>query len=188
MGLSGAIPPQGLLEMRGTRGRWLMACLVVVWLLTTAAAWGRTPAAMPEVEGVVVRVVDGDTLRFQPSQPGAPELAVRLIGVDAPESCQPWGRQALQALRRAVEGRAGTLRLQGVDVYRRTLAVLWVEGRDVNRWLIEAGHAWAWRDRPGVGLYLDAEPAAIASRRGLHGRDDAQPPWVFRSENGRCRR
>lgn len=178
-GLFGALRRQGALRL---------ACLAAVWVLTTGAACARSPSTLTEVEGVIVRVVDGDTLRFQPSGPGAPELAVRLIGVDAPETCQPWGPQARQALRRAVEGRAGTLRLQGVDVYRRTLAVLWVDERDINRWLVEAGHAWAWRDRPGVGLYLDAEPGAIAGRRGLHASGDAQPPWRFRSEHGRCRR
>jgi micrococcal nuclease len=188
MGLNARVGRHGLFGGLRCQGAWRLLCLAAVCWLMTGAAFARSPPALTEVEGVIVRVVDGDTLRFQPSRHGAPELAVRLIGVDAPESCQPWGRQALQALRRAVEGRAGTLRLQGVDVYRRTLAVLWVEGRDINRWLVEAGHAWAWRDRPGVGLYLDAEPGAIAGQRGLHASGDAQPPWTFRSEHGRCRR
>lgn len=179
---------QGLLRLvRHLRAppHWLA---LIALLLLACAAWGRAPAALPEVEGVIVRVVDGDTLRFQPVQTGAPELAVRLRGIDAPESCQPWGPQARQALRQAVQGRRGRLQLHGVDEYRRTLGVVWVDGRDVNRWLVEAGHAWAWRDRGGVGLYLDAEALAITGRRGLHARDDAQPPWTFRRENGRCRR
>ncbi len=188
MGLSAAVGRQGPSGIPRRAAAWRAVCLSAVWLLTTGAAGGRSPATPPELEGVIVRVVDGDTLRFQPSAPGAPELAVRLRGVDAPESCQPWGPQARQALRAAAEGRAGRLQLHGIDEYRRTLAVLWVDGRDLNRWLVEAGHAWAWRDRAGRGLYLDAEPRAIAARRGLHAREDAQPPWAFRSENGRCRR
>jgi len=179
---------QGLLRMaRQLRAppHWLA---LLALLLLACAAWGRAPAALPEVEGAIVRVVDGDTLRFQPAQTGAPELAVRLRGIDAPESCQPWGPKARQALRQAAQGRRGRLQLHGVDEYRRTLGVLWVDGRDVNRWLVASGHAWAWRDRGGVGLYLDAEALAIAGRRGLHARDDAQPPWTFRRENGRCRR
>ena len=138
--------------------------------------------------GQVTRVVDGDTLWFQPDEPGEPLVAVRLRGIDAPETCQAWGRQAAAALREQVQGQPVTLRTHGQDDYRRTLGTLSVAGVDLNATLVAQGHAWAWRDANGRSPYLQPESDARSARRGAHADPGAETPWGFRQRHGRCRR
>lgn len=171
---------------------WGAAAVVALWMalvVALALALVSAAAAAPrELTGIVARVVDGDTLVFRPATAGEPEIAVRLRGIDAPESCQVWGTQARQALRQWAEGREAILQVHGQDDYRRTLAVLRVDGDDLNRRLVLEGHAWAYLDRGGRGIYTEQEQQARVARRGLHASAAAQPPWDFRRENGRCRR
>lgn len=170
-------------------GVWLLVFgAFVVWLLSVLAASAVAATPLREVPGTVGRVVDGDTLWFHPAAPGEPALAVRLRGIDAPESCQAWGAQARRALRDQAEGRAAVLQLHGQDEYRRTLGVLFVAGADLNARLVEDGHAWAWLDRADRGLYTAQQQRARAASRGLHADPAAQAPWSFRREHGRCRR
>jgi endonuclease YncB( thermonuclease family) len=138
--------------------------------------------------GQVTRVVDGDTLWFQPDEPGEPLVAVRLRGIDAPETCQAWGRQATAALREQVQGRPVTLRTHGQDDYRRTLGTLSVGDVDINARLVTQGHAWAWRDAHGRSPYLQQEASAHANRHGLHADPAAETSWDFRRRHGRCAR
>ena len=192
------------------RLRWGAAVIVLLWLAALALGLGlalwmlAAPAqagqvahvahvahvaqvATRQVPGHVSRVVDGDTLWFQPAEPGQPLVAVRLRGIDAPESCQPWGRQATAALREQVQGRPAVLRTHGQDDYRRTLGTVYVAGLDINAALVAQGHAWAWRDSRGRSPYLKQEAAARAAGRGAHASQGAEPPWEFRHRHGRCR-
>jgi endonuclease YncB( thermonuclease family) len=160
----------------------LAAALCLAW--STAGAY----AAARVLPGQVTRVVDGDTLWFQPDELGEPLVAVRLRGIDAPETCQAWGRQATAALREQAQGRPATLRTHGQDDYRRTLGTLSVGGVDVNAALVAQGHAWAWRDVYGRSPYLQQEAAARSSLAGVHADAAAETPWDFRQRHGRCRK
>jgi endonuclease YncB( thermonuclease family) len=137
--------------------------------------------------GQVTRVVDGDTLWFQPDEAGHPLVAVRLRGIDAPETCQAWGRQATAALRQQVQGRPVSLRIHGQDDYRRTLGTVTVAGVNLNAALVAQGHAWAWRDARGRSPYLKQEASARSARLGAHADLAAEAPWDFRRRHGRCR-
>jgi endonuclease YncB( thermonuclease family) len=154
-----------------------------LWMIATTAQ-----AASRQLQGQVTRVVDGDTLWFQPDEVGQPLVAVRLRGIDAPETCQPWGRQATAALRQQVQGRPATLRTHGQDDYRRTLGTVTVAGVNLNAALVAQGHAWAWRDAHGRSPYLRREASARATGLGLHAQSGAEAPWDFRLRHGRCAR
>lgn len=162
---------------------WAAALSIMGWQPVWAAS-----AAPRVLSGQVTRVVDGDTLWFQPAGDGEPLVAVRLRGIDAPESCQAWGRQAAAALREQAQGRPATLRIHGQDDYRRTLGTLSVGAVDINGALVSQGHAWAWRDAHGRSPYLQQEAAALSARQGLHGIPAAETPWDFRLRHGRCRK
>jgi micrococcal nuclease len=129
-----------------------------------------------------------DTLWFQPEPADRPLIAVRLRGIDAPETCQAAGPQSRAALKAEVEGRPVTLRTHGADDYRRVVGTVRRDAVDINRLLVQRGHAWAWRDARGRGPYVTDELAARTEGRGLFADPRAEPPWEFRRERGRCGR
>src|SRR5690606_23531611 len=87
------------------------------------------------------RVVDGDTILFEP------DMRVRLIGVNAPESVkpespvEPFGPEASQFTKEFLRG--GVARLEydreRFDQYGRPLAYVWVDDRLLNDELLRAG-------------------------------------------------
>lgn len=117
-------------------------------LLLTRRYWetpGQRAPSQPPAAGTleVVRVVDGDTILF------APDLRVRLIGVNAPESVkpdspvEPWGAEASDFTREFLAGGAARLEYdrERTDQYGRTLAYVWVGDRMLNEELLRAGLA-----------------------------------------------
>ena len=78
---------------------------------------------------------------------------VRLLKIDAPESfrscCERELVMGLKAKERlAALARSGPLKVErhGQDRYRRTLARVYVGGRDLGQVLIQEGLALPWRD------------------------------------------
>jgi micrococcal nuclease len=119
--------------------------LVVLFLVRYFS--GELPPTPPEPlsPGVhrLVRVVDGDTLIFQP------HATVRLIGVDTPETVkpehpvEPFGTEATAFTRKFLA--SGEARLsfdrERVDRFGRFLAYVWVDERMLNEELLRAGLA-----------------------------------------------
>lgn len=165
-----------------------LAFLLFVALLAAPVSWAqRSPPKAELVEGKVVRVTDGDSLWFQPTEAQRPHLVVRLHNIDAPEICQEGGPQARDQLREWALNRPGTLRVIGMDDYGRTVGVLLQGSVNLNVRMVEEGHAWSTRDKRGRGPHLKEEKMARALRRGLHG-SSSEPvmPKDFRRTNGPC--
>lgn len=147
-------------------------------LLAILAAW------------TVVKVSDGDTIWVEPISDlriadctiaNKERVKVRLNKIDAPESDQPWGKEATAALKALVDGREVELKGEEVDRFGRRLAVVMVDGEDLNLRLVKEGHAWHWRfDKDAA--YRAAEEEARAARRGLW-RDEAPvEPFLWRKQ------
>ena len=152
---------------------WLLAALLLLPLSVACAA---------DLTGRVVAVNDGDTLTVL--LPENVSLRVRLTEIDAPESGQPYGNRAKQALSALVFGQEVRLATRGKDRYGRTLARLSCEGLDVNAELVRQGAAWAFRRYLTDPSLLVLEEEARTERRGLWALPEAErrPPWVV----GRC--
>lgn len=164
---------------------------IALALLTGAALTASAPAALARapaatLEGTVTRVIDGDSLLLQ--APGAPPVEIRLLGIDAPEGCQPGGPQAREALAEYVLDKAVTARTQGRDHYGRTLATLTVDGLNVNQRMVAEGQAWSSRAKWNRGPFVAQEKMAQALKRGLHASPGALMPAEFRRRNGPCQR
>lgn len=152
-----------------------MLCLCAV-----AAAHG----AKHQLDGKVTWVSDGDSLWVTPAGGAAVEL--RLNGVDAPEICQPWGEQAKQALAELVMGKAVRVETVGRDSHGRTLGTVFVDQLNVNKKLVQEGHAWSTRYKHDRGPYVADERMAKALNRGLNQGGGAVMPKDFRRDHGPC--
>ena len=128
----------------------------------------------------VERVVDGDTIII------APEVRVRLIGVDTPETVrpdhpvEPFGPEASTFTRSFLRG--GTVRLtfdrERFDRYRRHLAYVWVDGRMLNEELLRAGLGrWASTFHYSVPMknrFKAAQQEAQEAGRGIWSQEPVQ--------------
>lgn len=156
--------------------------LILVLLACTAgSAFARDN---PPVEGVVTKVIDGDTLVVQIA--GKPPLDVRLKDIDAPEICQAHGPEAKKALEEFALGKTASVVTSARDSYGRTIAALTIEGQSVSKRMVEEGHAWSVRFKYDRGPLVKQERQAKALNRGLHQQFGALNPKDFRRTQGPC--
>jgi micrococcal nuclease len=144
---------------------------LVVALALISTAW----AAPRPLAGLVVKIVDGDTIHVRVD---AHVEKVRYIGVNTPEvhhptrGEEPGGREASEVNRRLVAGRHVRLELdvQSRDRYGRLLAYVWVGETMVNAELVRQGYAQVMTVPPNVRyqrLFLDLQRDARQAGRGL---------------------
>ena len=134
--------------------------------------------ALADVTARVVEVVDGDTIRVLDD---GDEVTVRLEGIDAPESDQPFGDAATRYVAGAVVGERVRVVEHGEDYLGRTIGeVLTAEGENLNRVLVDEGFAW-WFERYNDDDSLgDLQATARAREAGLWAGDDPIAPWDWR--------
>lgn len=98
----------------------------------------------------------------------------RLWGIDAPERDQTcrrdrrsWecGAQAIQALERLIGRNTVICRTLELDRFRREVALCYLGGEEINRWMVANG--WAIAYRRFSEAYVPEEDEARAARRGL---------------------
>lgn len=162
----------------------MITCIVLILqilLLAGTASAGRT------VEGTVRTVYDGDTVLLATRDKS--RLKVRLYGIDAPETKkpdrpgQPYGDLSRQALMSKIKGRRVTAEIVDIDQYRRAVAVIRRDGRDINREMVAEGMAWAYRrylQGAYASEYIRSETIARSRRAGLWNESNPRPPWDFR--------
>ncbi len=163
--------------------RRLVACALAAGVLHVSLVWGATPPRTAEkaVSGNA-RVIDGDTIEVEGTR-------IRLEGIDAPETGQRCARRMLgnwacgaaatEALSRLVEGKRVECTPRGVDKYNRMLGVCFVDGRDVNAWMVRKGLAWAFVRYSQA--YVAEERAARAEHIGIW-QADTETAWDYRAK------
>jgi len=169
---------------RAARGAVMARLLLTAAVIAVPTGAEAARAAKPLV-GEVTMVADGDSLFLRVAE-DLPPVEIRLHGIDAPERCQPFGPEALEGLRGYVVGHTVTAEPQGKDRYGRTLAVLTVDGLNVNERMVAEGYAWSLQGRSGKGPYLKQQRVAQALHRGLFADRSAQQPADFRRQHGPC--
>lgn len=125
-------------------------------------------------------IIDDDTLDIRGER-------LRLFALDAPELGQPWwdedgrdhdaGRLAKDVLKELVAGRRLSVRVLREDQYRRSIAIVRVDGRDIGRTLVSRGWAFA---APGSNRYKRAQASARRGKKGLW-RGELEMPWDYRA-------
>jgi endonuclease YncB( thermonuclease family) len=133
--------------------------------------------------GVVIVVIDGDTVLFKPDHTHPTSRAfmkVRLADIDAPEHDQPHGEAATRALAALALNQRAQMDIVATDAYGRKVARLTVGALAVNAELVRRGFAWTSTRYRRDAVLMEAQREARRARRGLW--QDAAPtaPWVWR--------
>lgn len=142
-----------------------------------------TQSAVVGVEGeraLVTKVVDGDTIVVND------ELTVRFVGVDTPETVDPWrpvgcfGKEASNETKSLLVGKEVILQkdISETDKYGRLLRLIFLPLDDgqtlfVNDYLVREGFAKVYTYPPDVKYdkqFKQAETAAREEKRGLWGK------------------
>jgi len=159
----------------------LLLAATVLAACTTALPPATDPSApgSPVLVGTVVKVTDGDTIKVQLS---SGPITVRFGYIDAPEHDQPWGAQATAALTRRLGGQQVELEVETQDRYERLVAVVYLRGENMNAWLVQQGHAWAYRAYLKEASYCVWESDARQARLGLWSAatSSTHAPWEWR--------
>lgn len=166
---------------------WRKRLVLATGLALTLAVWGTGAAHARETwVGWVSWVIDGDTvllLREGQTEP----VKLRIDGIDAPESCQPGGAEAREAMVvLALRKRVQVLDL-GQDSYGRQVGRLSQDGVDLGAEMVRTGMAWAYRFHTGKGPYAGLQRQAQQQKTGLFGQAERpMSPPVFRKFHGAC--
>ena len=165
---------------------------LTIVLAVSTVCFGKEP--IRTIEGTVSKITDGDTIHVTDSL--GTKVKVRFYGIDAPETeksnkrtrhiskvGQPYGEEAYRALQGKLQRQRVRLDIMDVDRYGRTVSVVWLGDRNINKEMVSEGWAWAYRqylDRPHASEYIQAEEQARSQRLGLWQQNNPQPPWKFR--------
>ncbi len=130
-------------------------------------------AQRPSFVGRVVGVSDGDTIRVLREGGGAKkEIKVRLHGVDAPESKQPFGTRSKQFTSDMVFRKTVRVEVRDTDRYGRTVGWVTLGGKSLNLESVRAGMAWWYRQyAKGEKALEKAEAEARAAKRPMGGSE-----------------
>lgn len=171
----------------------VLAGLIAALALPNPAAHARTRATL--IQGIIVKVRDGDTLQMLTDT--GQRIEVRLNAIDAPEKASnKGGRGQPQAERSRINlaqlslRRRATLHRTTMDRYGRHVGMLAIdtsEGEvDAGWWQLRTGFAWVYPrylDEIPLRLrarYRDAQAQAREERLGVWVDASPTPPWEWR--------
>jgi micrococcal nuclease len=152
------------------------------------------------VDGLVVGVAEGDRLTVNSY---GNEIQVRLYGVAAPQIAkidnfsglykpgQPYGDDAFRALSSKILHQQVKVEIRRTLVAKKddpkqiALAVVYLDGRNINLEMIAEGWGWAYKKyltRMDAAHYGAFERMAKSRKNGLWVQQNPQPPWCFKPQ------
>ncbi|HDS6873625.1 TPA: thermonuclease family protein [Citrobacter koseri] len=166
--------------------RILLSVILFLFTAFQSANAGGIPGALAgilstlnqEIQGKVIRVLDGDTIEvLQDKKP----IRVRLANIDAPEKKQAFGRWSTNQLKALLVGQSVTVSYTQTDRYGRIIGrVFTMNGTEASRFMVQSGAAWVY-ERYNVDESLPAlQREAQEQKRGLWADPKPVPPWEWR--------
>jgi endonuclease YncB( thermonuclease family) len=148
-------------------------------MLAVLALLAAQAVSAAEIAGHVVGIAIGDTLTVL--NDARQQVRVRLAEIDTPESRQPYGSRAQQALSDLAFGKTVRVVVQDTDRYGRTVGRIRAGAADVNAEMVRQGAAWVYRQYSRDPALLRLEAEARAARRGLWALPEAErtPSWEW---------
>ncbi len=149
------------------------SCFLIIFLLLF-------PSLSYAGQFTVIKVSDGDTVQAQGHDI---EIKVRLVGIDAPELSrrknqpgQPYSQKSKKYLADLVLNKVVDIQGYGLDRYGRVLAVITLDGMNVNLEMVKVGLAEVYQGKPPNGFdlkpYRKAVKEARADKRGMWSQGD----------------
>ena len=133
-----------------------------------------------------IKVSDGDTMNVQKVENGkvvGEIVKIRMFGIDAPEKTQDYGIESKQALEKLVNGKTLEIEEKNRDRYGRTVAVVYVNGKNVNEEMVKNGNAWWYQEYDKKDTKMQAyQENAKKNKLGLFGKRGYVEPWNYRKE------
>jgi endonuclease YncB( thermonuclease family) len=127
--------------------------------------------------GKCVGVHDGDTISVMKA---GRAVKIRLEDIDCPELGQDFGTRAKQFTSALVFGKDVEVKEYSRDIYRRTVARVYIGGQDVSLDLVKAGLAWHFKKYSSDPVLAEAEVEARKAKIGLWSMPNPIPPWEYR--------
>lgn len=158
----------------------LVRCFLACAILLPCVAFSSE-----QISGKVIGISDGDTIKVL--TPEKKQIKIRLYGIDAPESHQPFGNRSRQFISSAIFGRQVNLEVINNDRYGRSVAIVTKGTQNINQDLVSNGLAWVYPQyckRPECASWKQLEESAKAGKKGLWSDASSIPPWEFR-KNGK---
>lgn len=138
--------------------------------------WANVAAA-EEYSAKVIVVIDGDTLVVLHNNA---KVKIRLANIDAPEKDQAFGMDARQAMISMVLKKQVRIESKAVDKYGRTVALVSLDGLNVNEEMVRRGMAWEYSYFKPGRVYMALQSEAQQAHRGLWLQRNPIAPWVWR--------
>ena len=127
-----------------------------------------------------LKIIDGDTIVLNGEK-------IRFSGIDTPELKQTClhnnkivdcGMSAKILLIKKIGNKTPECISEGKDVYNRTLAECFINGKSLSKFLVRSGYAFAYRKYSKK--FIDDEDFAKANKNGMWAMK-FKYPWDFRS-------
>ena len=153
------------------------AVKILILLIIASLPFTAGENKRKDISGKVIGVTDGDTIELLI---GRESVKVRLNGIDCPEKKQAFGQKAKQFTSDMVYRKTVTVAVSGKDRYGRILGDVTVEGKSLNKALVENGFAWHFKKYSDDQVLANLEIKARNNRVGLWSDKNPMAPWDFR--------
>lgn len=158
----------------------------------TSDAASASAAQASEISGKFIGITDGDTIDILADDKTT--IRIRFNGIDAPETGQPFGKNAKQFISDTIGGKSVRVVTHGRDRYGRTIGDLYMKDVpgpnflpgtvlpdwNINCEIVQEGLAWHDKNySTDINLEMD-EITARDRKLGLWSDPRQVPPWEWR--------
>lgn len=128
------------------------------------------------------KIIDGDTIHINKNK-------IRLHAIDAPETKQTcildtkeWycGKESTIELKKLINDKSVKCKVNNIDIYKRYVAVCFIDTVDINQWMVKNG--WAIAYRYYSIDYVNDEDFARENKLGIW-KSDFIEPYLYRKKN-----
>lgn len=128
----------------------------------------------------VIAISDGDTITILKDKE---KVKVRLAEIDCPEKKQPFGPTAKLVLTNKIDHKNVKVVYSKRDGYGRIIGKVYLNGRYINKEMIQEGLAWHYTEYSKSDELELAQNIAKKNKIGLWKDKNPTPPWEYRKNS-----